>query len=358
MLFRSSVLTTLREKGPDLIVGGHEHDHQSTEILGRPLVKADADAHTAWKIGLRREGGTIAHDLELLTLDASVAEDPAVAEHLTPQALDARYLEATMGLALRPVQYDWFALLAKVGRVIDRRPVDLVNRSWDTQVADIVSVRLARVPIRTLVAGASLAFVVGYLIVQMVGAGTLIANLFGLNYEMAQVIIGVLIAVLLPAVQAARESARRSACGNNLRQVGLALHGHHDAKKKFPQGTFYNPPSGRYTHGWWIPTIAFMEEASLVGSFDQTGTTNPDTGYGNDHNYTLLSQGSFATLRCPSSPLPPRNLTIDPSRPLPQTNYVGISGSVNHTTAATWADRKSTRLNSSHEWISRMPSSA
>lgn len=60
-------------------------------------------------------------------------------------------------------------------------------------VADIVSVRLARVPIRTLVAGASLAFVVGYLIVQMVGAGTLIANLFGLNYEMAQVIIGVLI---------------------------------------------------------------------------------------------------------------------------------------------------------------------
>ena len=60
-------------------------------------------------------------------------------------------------------------------------------------VADIVSVRLARVPIRTLVAGASLAFVVGYLIVQMVGAGTLIASLFGLNYEMAQVIIGVLI---------------------------------------------------------------------------------------------------------------------------------------------------------------------
>lgn len=60
-------------------------------------------------------------------------------------------------------------------------------------LADIVSLRLARVPIRTLVAGASLAFVVGYLIVQMVGAGTLISNLFGLNYEMAQVIIGVLI---------------------------------------------------------------------------------------------------------------------------------------------------------------------
>ncbi len=62
-------------------------------------------------------------------------------------------------------------------------------------LADIVSVRLASVPIRALVASASLAFVVGYLIVQMVGAGTLISSLFGLNYEMAQVIIGALIVV-------------------------------------------------------------------------------------------------------------------------------------------------------------------
>ncbi len=62
-------------------------------------------------------------------------------------------------------------------------------------IADIVSLRMARVPIRSLIATAGLAFVIGYLIVQMVGAGTLISNLFGLNYEVAQVIIGVLIVV-------------------------------------------------------------------------------------------------------------------------------------------------------------------
>jgi len=60
-------------------------------------------------------------------------------------------------------------------------------------IADIVTLRLARAPVRSLIATASLAFVVGYIIVQMVGAGTLISNLFGIRYETAQLVIGGLI---------------------------------------------------------------------------------------------------------------------------------------------------------------------
>jgi prepilin-type N-terminal cleavage/methylation domain-containing protein len=111
-------------------------------------------------------------------------------------------------------------------------------------------------------------------------------------------IIGVLVGLLLPAVQTAREAARRSACNNNLRQIGLAIHSFYSANGKFPEANLglsdtTSSACGPTPYGPLVQLLAFLERSDLAEQFTATA------GLGNSGNRTVAGT-TVSTFLCPS----------------------------------------------------------
>src|SRR6516225_6973311 len=72
-------------------------------------------------------------------------------------------------------------------------------------------------------------------------------------------IIGVLIALLLPGVQKVRDAANRTTCANNLKQIGIGLHGFHNQYGYLPESDSSVP----FHHSWVYFVLPFVERKDV-----------------------------------------------------------------------------------------------
>jgi prepilin-type N-terminal cleavage/methylation domain-containing protein/prepilin-type processing-associated H-X9-DG protein len=122
-------------------------------------------------------------------------------------------------------------------------------------------------------------------------------------------IIGTLVGLLLPAVQAAREAARQSSCLNNLKQLGLALQNHHEARGAYPVGinnrindSSDNTIAPYQRGGWFAYILAYCDENALYDKWRDELRTKINSGGNNAFLYFSGRTTIVNGFRCVSDP--------------------------------------------------------
>lgn len=119
-------------------------------------------------------------------------------------------------------------------------------------------------------------------------------------------VVVLLLALALPAIQFAREHGRRTKCSNNLRQLGLAIHGYHEVHRLLPisigpfdQGR--DSTTERNGKGWIVSALPYLEQQGLFDQFQVGFDGDFFSGGGLKREEILpLMQTRLPALACPS----------------------------------------------------------
>ncbi|QDU60356.1 hypothetical protein Pan216_11950 [Planctomycetes bacterium Pan216] len=137
-------------------------------------------------------------------------------------------------------------------------------------------------------------------------------------------IIGVLVSLLLPAVQQARESARRTQCRNNLKQLGIAMHGYHESHLMLPI-------SNSHVNRWgWLPLMTpFMD----LGHIHEKLNFSRASWQGDNIDYIRPVYAQFV---CPSNPdahvLREQEFFAPPTWVISNVDYAAVVGDYRNST--------------------------
>jgi prepilin-type N-terminal cleavage/methylation domain-containing protein len=119
-------------------------------------------------------------------------------------------------------------------------------------------------------------------------------------------IIGILVALMLPAIQAAREAAWRNSCENNIKQLGLAMHLHHEVIRALPSpGDSRNAAAGQgsqWAFSAQAKLLPYLEDKALQSLIDFNEPLLQGSGGSQTINPLQETAASFvaAPFLCPS----------------------------------------------------------
>lgn len=132
-----------------------------------------------------------------------------------------------------------------------------------------------------------------------------------LEWIIILIVVAVLILVLSPIRTIDPGPTRRGICRNNLRQIGLALHGYHDDYGSFPPA-YIADDQGRPMHSWRVLILPYLDERPLYEKY------RFDEPWNGPNNAQLASRVP-SIYQCPSE-------IHQRAEPRPWTSYVAVIG--------------------------------
>ena len=118
---------------------------------------------------------------------------------------------------------------------------------------------------------------------------------------MAVILVALLVALMLPAVRSAGPAARRVQCGNNVKQIAVALYNYHDRWNAFPPA-FTVDAGGNPLHSWRTLILPYLAHQTLYETIDLSKAWN-------DSANIQAYETRISAYCCPSIDIPDTHTT-------------------------------------------------